>query len=191
MSIKSIDERLKIITQISQELIVHNNDVNSTYVHPDKIIRPGLRFNLDVSCSCYGYDEEDKYHKEWENRERNEVSIIVSAPHNVFVNTINSILGIEKQLKNYENTSNHDSCWRTDGINLHHFYYEMWKRVYANVPEDKCPNMINAHFFVWDVFHKIFQPVEIVTKGIKGDDYRDKIVALKEITLIELLTNYN
>jgi hypothetical protein len=187
MSIKAIDERLKVITQLAQELVVHNKNIKTERIG-GYIVRKGLLFTLDVSCSCYGYDENDKYHEEWAKEERKQISIIVAGNHSVFVNLIDTDFQVKLNLENFVNTSNHDSCWRSDGFSdVTWFFWKMYERVYSNMPEDKRPSMNNAHFFIWDVFNKIIQPVEIATEHGHGPGYNDKIIVMKNIPLKELV----
>jgi hypothetical protein len=187
MSIKAIDERLKVITQLAQELIVYNKNIKVEW-KGGQVIRKGLLFTLDVSCSCFGYDEKDKYHEEWYKEERKQISIIVAGNHSVFVNLIDTDFRNKLRLENFKNTSNHDSCWRSDGFSdVNGFFREMYERVYSNMPEKKRPCMNDAHFFIWDVFNKIIRPVEIVTEHGQGDGYNDKIVERKNISLKELV----
>lgn len=56
-------------------------------------------------------------------------------------NTTEYFQGKDKDPKNYTNSSNHSSCWRTDGFQfLTKLYFEMCKQVNKNV----APKILNA-----------------------------------------------
>ena len=59
------------------------------------------------------------------------------------------------------------------------------ERVYANMPEEKIPNMINADFYIWDWLQTFMQPVSINCKSIE-DNYYEQITDLKKIHITDL-----
>lgn len=70
------------------------------------------------------------------------------------------------------NTSNHDSCWRTDGFRfLYNLYFEMSKKLNNNnVPKASC----SFYFNLWPVKH-----VEIIY------EYKDNFPIILEIKRLQ------
>ena len=188
MSIELLNDRIDVIKALASLHVVHNKECpDAEYLDDNsfsQVKRKGLLFNIDLACECNGYDNKGNKHYEWVKHERHNIAVIVAKPHNVYVNLSNT-----KNVADYKNTSNHDSCWRHDGLSLIlAFAYDMYRRVYANKPKDKRPNMVNADFFIWDSFNTFMQPVEITTKSIE-DGYHGNITNIQSIHITDLFKN--
>lgn len=189
MSINLLNDRINVIISLASQFIVHNNECqNPAHINQPiyGIERKGIMFTFDLSCECYGYAEFGVTKPAWASHERHSISIIVAKQHNVFVN-----IGNINNLTYYKNTSNHNSCWKSDGfVLLHDFAYKMYNRVYANMPKEKRPNMINADFYIWDWLRTFMQPVSINCKSINcksiEDNYYEQITDLKKIHITDL-----
>ncbi len=76
----------------------------------------------------------------------------------------------------WENTSNHDSCWRSDGL---HFitdaYFEMCKECNDNVAPITLESICQIGFI------RLWRDVEVITKSSDDDDYRNVLVSVKDI----------
>ena len=185
MSIELLTDRLNVIKALASLYIVRNEECpEAEYIGGRSFLhmkRKGLLFNIDLSCECDGYDKQGNLHHEWVKYERCNITIIVAKPHNVFVNLLNT-----KQIEDYKNTSNHNSCWRHDGLSsIESFAHGMYHRVYANKPKDKRPSMVNADFFIWDSSDAFMQPVEIITKD-DSDRHKIDITDLQNIHMTDL-----
>ena len=188
MSIELLNDRIAVIKALASLHVVHNKECPEAEYLDDysfsQVKRKGVLFNIDLACECKGYDNKGNMHHEWAKYERHNITVIVAKPHNVYVNLSNT-----KNVADYKNTSNHDSCWRHDGLSLIlDFAHDMYRRVYANKPEDKRPNMVNADFFIWDSFKDFMQPVEITTKNTE-DGYHENITNIQSIHITELYKN--
>ena len=188
MSIELLNDRIFLIKALASLHVVHNKECPEAEYLDDnsfsQVKRKGVLFNIDLACECNGYDNKGNMHHEWAKYERHNIAVIVAKPHNVYVNLSNT-----KSVADYKNTSNHDSCWRHDGLSLIlAFAYDMYHRVYANKPKDKRPNMVNADFFIWDSFNTFMQPVEITTKNTE-DGYHGNITNIQSIHITELYKN--
>ena len=188
MSIELLNDRIFLIKALASLHVVHNKECPEAEYLDDysfsQVKRKGVLFNIDLACECNGYDNKGNKHYEWVKQERHDIAVIVAKPHNVYVNLSNT-----KSLADYKNTSNHNSCWRHDGLSLIlDFAHDMYRRVYANKPEDKRPNMVNADFFIWDSFKDFMQPVEITTKD-DSDRHKIDITNIQSIHITELYKN--
>lgn len=80
-----------------------------------------LVFNVEIGVQNFGYERDgNTHHPEWERDFFRSLVIVVTARHEVFLRKspahvsdreIDKIPALE-----WVNTSNHDSCWRSDGL---------------------------------------------------------------------------
>src|SRR6185437_9846627 len=71
----------------------------------------GMYFRIVVDCENHGYASRaggTKHHKEWERRFQRTVHVIITERHNVFC----AVTDPRQEPEQWENSSNHDSCWR-------------------------------------------------------------------------------
>ena len=188
MSIELLNDRIAVIKTLASLHVVHNKECPEAEYLDDnsfsQVKRKGVLFNIDLACECNGYDNKGNKHYEWVKHERHNIAVIVAKPHNVYVNLSNT-----KSVADYKNTSNHDSCWRHDGLSsIESFAHGMYHRVYANKPKDKRPSMVNADFFIWDSYDAFIQPVEIITKD-DSDRHKIDITNIQSIHITELYKN--
>ena len=83
----------------------------------------GVLFSFEVQGYNDGFENDgDTRHEDWVRDERVFVYVLAVRPHNIFI----SIRTWEQErdtrpdlppMDTFENTSEHDSCWRSDGLN--------------------------------------------------------------------------
>lgn len=78
-----------------------------------------MYFKIDYDLHNYGYDVLHLHHPEWERHYRKIIHIIVTQTHNVF-SAVTAASVEEAPLKDWQNPSNHDSCWSSDGLRAVH-----------------------------------------------------------------------
>ena len=130
-----------VITQTMLDLynqfVDYKNDFN---------INEGIYFIVRLSAYNPGYEKDgNTYHKEWVKAKHSFFHIIFLSRRNVFV----SISDKDKipDPKKWKNTSNHSSCFRSDGIaNLSTLYFKMNDDIFEGVPEEhkQAPIMGNV-----------------------------------------------
>ena len=90
-------------------------------------------------------------------------------------------------LDKWHNTSNHDTCWRTDGFRkLYEKDWECFEKAHANVPSEHKPSYNNAHQFnrigTGIAAHKFVNFVEIEHEALDSrNSYHRKITSIKEL----------
>lgn len=132
------------------KIIIDGNERPESYRRP---YLDAMVFFITIRCANYGYESDgNTHHEEWERSYARRLIYIVTERHNVFLGTIKpgltdeeyekvrladrSALSNHLDLFEWINTSNHDSCWRSDGFR-HVFDYSMeaWDACYAHVPD--------------------------------------------------------
>lgn len=99
----------------------------------------GIYFCIHARAQCYGYEHDgNTHHEEWEGRADAWYHVIIMNRHRVFVKVSREHPFGKIPLDGYENTSNHESCWR-DGIDVTHLGFDLWNEAFANCPEEYWP----------------------------------------------------
>jgi len=149
------------------------------------IKRPGLVFQINANIFKYIDDQEGHSYRN--------IFIVFCGGTNVFIASQNTTTaenrwhGISSvPLDAWENTSNHDSCWRSDGLDspLSNIYFEMCKEVNEHLPKDcKCPpiEMTSLNNFGTFGLGDVFQRVTVTHAADKDDSYRRKIVNIERV----------
>lgn len=116
------------ITGLYEQLRCQNTIEKDGFYYPDNpfVKDPNIALGLTVSISGenYGFEKDgNTQHSEWQSRVDKCIHILITSRHNVFVKVCDLNDGStpqftikEDKLDGWVNTSNHDSCWRTDGI---------------------------------------------------------------------------
>lgn len=119
--------------------------------------------------------------------------IIITSNKNVFFACEEDAKGLpimdwrKIPVDNWYNTSNHDSCWRTDGFRkLYEKDWECFEQAHANVPDEHKPSYNNAHQFnrigTGIAAHKFVNFVEIEHEALDSrNSYHRKITSIKEL----------
>jgi len=175
-------EVISTICRLSESFII--NKYPSIREKNGAITVKGLYFKIVVRCDNYGYDKNDEYHEDWYMDERRVMHFIVTSNYNVFLAVTDfseghAIPAPEK----FKNTSNHNSCWRSDGFSdVHSVGYDLWKMCWVRpeIPEDKRKNMRESvHYSASYILSELFKPVEISHVALDDENsfgYHRKIV---------------
>lgn len=101
----------------------------------------GLLFRFDVQLAYYGGGSEQR-------SERREVFFAICGHHVFFAHRGFASRKPISELT-WENTSNHDSCWRSDGLGrpLNELYFEMSRQVNSKRKKDVAPRDMSEHVF--------------------------------------------
>lgn len=125
------------------------------------IVKEAMVFNLNLSV----------YDRKSQNQFRTNIKMLFAGNTSVFFTTNNNIIIEDIPYTDWNNTSNHDSCWRTDGFSfLDNLYFEMCHEI----NEDIAPIYLGSEisFGYGNLFEKIF--VEI--KKEEDDNCKYKII---------------
>ena len=109
----------------------------------------GMYVRLSMECENYGYEKDgNTRHMDWVRGSVCDLHFVLVKLHSVFLAKTDGRVSLENvPLNAWENTSNHDSCWRTDGIQspltsaMFHLWDKSWERVpreHQQVPKDAC-----------------------------------------------------
>lgn len=131
------------------------------------VIKNGIELEIALSV----YDPMAEVYKEVERR----YSILFCGNVNVFIaHTGSAYVRCEDiPLDRWVNTSNHDSCWATDGLQfLTQAYFEMCKEV----DPDKAPVLLESTAQI-GFLGKFHMPVRITYK--RKDDVKNEIVRVE------------
>jgi len=131
----------------------------------------------------YGYEKNGStHHKEWDKRYQRTIHILVTQRHQVFVAVTHPREDVE--ISNWVNSSNHDSCWKSDGLNIFEkVAWDAYEHCFAFMPDEHRPAPIAAHTFTqFADWHFGRLPFEIVkVKGKYGGDYRNFLTEIKKV----------
>jgi hypothetical protein len=136
----------------------------------------GMYFTIAVDYDNYGYGTDNVYHPEWVRNYRRSIHLIVTERHNVF-SYVSHGRGNPVAPVLFENSSNHDSCWREDGLRVvDDVLCDGYQHCFAFLPDECRPAPANTTPLVqFENWHFGKPPFEIVkVKGRhKGDhNYR-------------------
>ena len=160
---------------------------NVEFQNPKEEDKYGIAFTFDLDCSNHGYEQDgNTHHEEWERRYRKFIHVIVLRPRKCFV----AVTEDHPYLKDvpldlWKNTSNHDSCWRSDGLRVFHKeMHEAWKYCYEHVPKEhqRYPMDNQVSCELSRVFGKPFQFVKVTDEA--ADDrssYHRRITSIEPV----------
>lgn len=109
-------------------------------------------FFVNIRLTNHGYEKDgNTLHEDWERHYKKDLVVIITERHNVYIGEL--VRGTEdirftdrrtltQNLDRYDwrNTSNHDSCWRSDGLNpLWNEMMAAYHHCYDHVPEEHRP----------------------------------------------------
>lgn len=147
----------------------------------------GMLFTADVSCNNFGYENDGStHHREWEAAYRKFLHIIILRPRQVFVAISNEPSWKAIPLDEFENTSNHDSCWRTDGLRaITNQYFTSHDACFSHMPDEhkQAPCYSSAGVSLIPLFGPLFRFVKADTELFDDGSYhhKRKITSLKEV----------
>lgn len=146
-----------------------------------------LRFDLTMSVSHNGYLKDGStYVEAYDNRAITKISVIVTARHRVYI-----AASAEKDQHDFEpddfvNTSNHDSCWKSDGLNLlTKIYFDMCKFVVRNWPEGTAPAPIELTTRIQLGNWRGYNPIQFVNVAFgpnrKDNEYFNSLSSIEKL----------
>lgn len=109
-----------------------------------------FRVNMRVSHSGY---VQDNYYKELDRTENAVMSIVITGRHRVYVARHADYRQAIPEVDLFVNTSNHDSCWRTDGLQpISDMYFHLAEKVVAGFtgPLRPAPAYLNTEVYLGD-----------------------------------------
>jgi hypothetical protein len=113
-----------------------------------------LQFDVRISIANNGYElDGNTHHSDWEREFFRLLTVVVTGRHQVFVRSRTVLTGSDGQDQppldtSWENTSNHDSCWYTDGLRpIWDSMSEGWKHCWDHVPRPHQRSMGSMHHY--------------------------------------------
>lgn len=169
------DSEKRIMINLAEQFVIRK---------PENFERDeGIHFCLKIDLENYGYEKDGStYHEEWRNRQINYLHYVVAYPHSVFF-----AVGESENLPPgalFRNTSNHDSCWRSDGFSdIHSCFFEMYDAVYGYMPNEHKPIPLACHYNIhlctkW-LNGPVFDFVKLKTES--GHNYGKDVIEIKKI----------
>jgi len=144
----------------------------------------GLLFTLQIRCENYGYEKDGKtHHPEWESIYNKYLHIIVINCHHVFISESDSWDYRDSPLESFKNTSNHDSCWKSDGFQLiFKHYFAAAKNCWDHVPKEhsRPPIFSEVEGSLTPLLRKPFKMVRVTKKRLE-DGYFCELTSIKEL----------
>lgn len=131
------------------------------------IKKPGIMIQCDVDVNDF---EEDK-------RASESVTFLFCGNTSVFAYTGKGIFFVEDlPVEEFANTSNHDTCWRTDGV--HSYLSELYFKMCRQVNLKKAPVELHTSSRI----HRKIHPVWITYKNppIFSDSYKKTLVSVSK-----------
>jgi hypothetical protein len=144
----------------------------------------GIHFCLKIDIENLGYEKDgNTNHPEWRARKMVYMHYLVIRPYSVFL-----ALGESEELPPaamFKNTSNHDSCWRTDGFtDIFTYFMRMYEACYNHVPSKhrSAPIMCNynVHLRTKWLSGPVFDFVKVETE-YDDDNYHKNLIKLEKI----------
>lgn len=183
----------QIMVNLATQFVIRNEEFKPEYNREYNMkLERGIHFCVELDVEQFGYENDgNTYHEDWAAREVRYLHFIVTGYHSVY-------LGITKfnrdkrneynveEIKEWKNTSNHDSCWREDGFrDLWREFINMYNRVYSNTPDEHRPAPIASTYKTtlrskW-LSGPVFDFVEVITEFAQNGDYHKKVLSVKNI----------
>lgn len=174
----------KWLQLLAEQFVIRNNKLRCARKGSNSIVRQGIAVPIEIDVGNFGYENDgNTRHLEWCRRYNTQLMYIIVANHSVFLATTAN--GRFKTLEDYKpgdfkNTSNHDSCWRSDGLrDIHSYVMKGYDYCYDHMPEEHKPAPIAANITTSPcILQKgLFKFVEVETQ--RKSDYGNKITSIK------------
>ncbi len=127
-----------VIQALASQFVVHNRNIT-----PDA----GILVTLQICAENHGYEKNgNTSHKNWKARYVKYLHFIIVKYHSVFVAISDKFDWRDVPIEEWCNTSNHDTCWRSDGF--HNVFPEIMKAYHAcydHMPQKHRPAPCNAN----------------------------------------------
>jgi len=169
------DTEKNIMINLAEQLVVYNDDFK---------MNEGIHFCLKLDVENLGFEKDgNTYHEDWESRKITFVHYIVVNHHSVYM-AISKSTDIPTP-ETFKNTSNHDSCWRSDGFyDLFKIFMKMYDETHKNTPKEHRPSPVSCSYKIslttkW-LSGKVFDFVKIETEH-KNNNYHKNILKIEKI----------
>jgi hypothetical protein len=165
-----------IMCSIASQFVVHNR-----HIAPDC----GVLMTLAIRADNHGYERNgNTFHKNWVAHYRNYLHYIIVKPHSVFVAITCKPDFRDVWVEEWRNTSNHDSCWRSDGFSdIFREVMKAYHACYDHVPKRHQPTPISSGISA-SLSPSLRQPINFVSISKRkslDDDYRYTITHIREL----------
>ena len=109
----------------------------------------GMYFCLELSADNHGYENDGTtYHPEWEAHAHKYYHVIVLSGRRVYILVSENAFLKDLNPKDFKNTSNHDSCWRSDGFgDLGKVLNDIFAKAYSHIPREHQPKYTTAGIY--------------------------------------------
>lgn len=103
----------------------------------------GLRFEVEIDVRNFGFEQDgNTHHDAWRREFLAVLEIVITARHEVFVRRHSDLVARSKDAGEWLNTSNHDSCWREDGLRpIWEALVEGHKHCWSHMPAQHSKSM--------------------------------------------------
>lgn len=145
----------------------------------------GITFLCTIDAECLGYEDDGStQHPEWCGRSIKYIHVIMLKWHSIFVHISDErpLFGKFPQ-SGWENTSNHNSCWRSGADKITRLGFKCWDEAHSNCPEKFTPSTRDEsiHFSLeFGCLSNVFKLVKVEKENI-GDGYHYNITKVEEI----------
>jgi len=151
----------KAIIALAEMFVLNNLNRQPLFTHDPPLEDDGraalaMTFFVNLYVTNGGYERDgNTYHPEWERTYRKDLVVIITQYKQVFIGELisrNKYLFVDRRALEhhldqfeFDNTSNHDSCWRSDGLaKIDSILYDGYKHCFEHVPEEHRPSMMEA-----------------------------------------------
>jgi hypothetical protein len=182
-----------IYDQVRRQNMVFCKEDKRLYADNDfvKDYSVALYLVLVVSAENNGYEIDGNTPRpEWKRHFRKEMHFLITGDHRVFLAIVDGkTFGLKDiPLKSWKNTSNHDSCWRTDGVQspITTMMFDAWKHCFSHMPEEHLREKLRSsgvEMELDDSCDEVIRFVRIKHTAVDiSDTYHRKITSVKKLT---------
>lgn len=149
-----------------------------------------LHLVLTVSAENGGYEiDGNTNHPEWRRSFRKEMHFLITGDHRVFLAIVNGkTFGLKDiPLESWKNTSNHDSCWRTDGVQspITKMMFDAWEHCFSHMPKKHLREQLRSSGVEMELEEgggEVIRFVRIKHEAESREDtYHRKITSVKKL----------
>lgn len=146
----------------------------------------GIHFCVELRADNFGYEKDgNTKHNKWERHYYSYIHIIILSERRVFVAISDKIRLEDISVESWENTSNHDSCYRSDGFAIfNQKYFEAYNHCWKHIPEEHQVSPLEANITasLSPMLRKPFRYVRVKHEAIDSkDSYWRKLTEIREV----------
>lgn len=150
-----------------------------------------LHLVLVVSAENSGYEIDGNTRRpEWRRHFRKEMHFLITGDHRVFLAIVNGkAFGLKDiPLESWKNTSNHDSCWRSDGVQspITAMMFEAWEHCFSHMPKEHLHEKLRSSGVDMVLDESGGEVIRFVRIKHEANDHEDtyhrKITSVKKLT---------